>query len=347
MKFAKLALFAIASSIWLAPFGVFAQQACEAYRVKEGDTLRAIAKAAYGYDNYKAVWSENLREIGRNPNVISVGSVLRLPCLPNLQPKETAVQVDVGRPISFVTANGYLPYTDESLANQGLITHLITIAMERGAPSRPIEIIFIDDRPAQLEELLPRKAFDASFPWTRPPCDGERTLTPSEVHACQYLVYSNPFYEIVEGFFSRTGNGLETIIEFDGLKGATLCRPEGYSTAHLEENDLMPPGIELVQPKSVRACFDMLMTNEVDLVSLDTRAGEHVIMELNLSTQVSENPHLFSIQPIQVALHRDNPKAEALIEDLNRGLAVMLDSGEWAAIVREGLRGTLVSELVN
>ena len=41
-----------------------------------------------------------------------------------------------GNAISFVTANGYLPYTDESLGNRGLFTHLVATAMMRADPEQ-------------------------------------------------------------------------------------------------------------------------------------------------------------------------------------------------------------------
>ena len=347
MKFGLAATLLLACVMLASPDRAEAQQACETYRVKQGDTLQEIAKAAYGFDNHLTIWRENRREIGRNPNIVRVGAVLKLPCVPGQKIDQVAQFEPSGATISFVTANGYLPYTDESLVNRGLMTHLVATAMRRSSPETPVEVVFVNDWTAHLEALLPRQAFDASFPWTRPGCETQGTLTTMELYACQNFVYSDPFYEIVDGFFSRTGSGLETIISFEGLEGATICRPEGYSTGHLEENGLMPPAVELVQPASPHACFEMLMENDVDLVALDTRTGERVMQDLNLTFQVSENPHLFSIQPMQVALHRDNPKTDQLIKHLNAGIAQMLESGEWAAIVSEGLRGRIATGLVN
>jgi hypothetical protein len=246
-----------------------------------------------------------------------------------------------------VTANGYLPYTDESLNERGLMTNLVRTAMMRGAPEKPFDIVFVNDRAAHVEALLPRQAFDASFPWTRPGCETQGELTSMELYACQNFVYSEPFFEIVDGFFSRTGTGYENVIDFAAFEGATICRPEGHATGHLEQNGLMPPTIDLVQPATAHECFEQLMTNAVDLVALDTRTGERVMEDLNLTFQVSENPHLFSIEPLQVALHKDNALSDDLIADLNSGLAKMLESGEWASIVSDGLRDKTKMELVN
>ena len=341
MTAATLLLF---SSLMLAPQSADAQEACDVYRVKKGDYLHEIVKTAYGFDNMRAVWRENRREIGRNPNILRVGTVLRLPCLEGQTPENAADAVESdGAVVSFVTANGYLPYTDESLAERGVLTHLVRTAMQRATPTTPVEVVFVNDWSAHMEELLPRQAFDASFPWTRPGCETQGELTSVELYACQNYVYSAPFYEIVDGFFSRAGTGLDAVIEFAGFEGTTICRPEGYPTGHLEESGLMPPAITLVQPTTTHACFEMLMTGDVDLVALDTRTGERVMDDLGLRFEVTENPHLFSIQPLQVALHKSNPKSAGLIENLNRGLSIMLESGEWQSIVTEGLSQTTLA----
>ena len=350
MKYLIAASIAVTSSALVAPTTAQSQEACGTYRVQVGDSLADIAKRAYGFDNHVRIWRENRIEIGRNPNIIRVGSVLKLPCLDGTMAAEKVNSSSdglEGKVISFVTANGYLPYTDESLSERGLMTNLVRTAMMRGAPDQPFDIVFINDRAAHVESLLPRQAFDASFPWTRPGCETQGELTSMELYACQHFVYSEPFYEIVDGFFSRTGQGYENVIDFAAFEGTTICRPEGYATGHLEENGLMPPAIELVQPASTHECFEQLMSNSVDLVAMDTRAGERVMEDLGLTFQVTANPHLFSIQPMQVALHKDNVLTDDLIEDLNRGLAQMLESGEWASIVSLGLRDKTKMELVN
>lgn len=339
------AIFMFVSTLFLsAPSPAEAQEACEFYRVKRGDSLREISVRAYGNDNYRTIYRANAAEIGRNPNRISIGIVLKLPCLDGTLPDERK-RAPGTADFSFVTANGYLPYTDESLGNRGLFTHLVQNAMLRAAPDKRFEIVFVNDWSAHLETLLPRQAFDASFPWTRPGCETQGELTSVELYACQNYLYSEPFYEIVDGFFARTGSGYESVTDFGDLTGATICRPEGYPTGHLEEQNLMPPDIALVQPTTAYRCFEQLMAGRVDLVALDTRTGDHVMADMGLEFQVSDNPHLFSIQPLRVALHKDNPDSAELIQDLNTGLQIMLQTGEWGSIVTESLKKQ--ADLVN
>lgn len=330
----------------------FAQEACGTYKIKRGDSLRNIAKKAYGVEDYLRIYRENLNEIGRDPNIINVGVVLRLPCADGALPATTdeaeeapatdwAANPDVGNNpavVSFVAANDYKPYTDESLPGQGLITSLITHAMLRANPEQEVEIIFVNDRAAHLDALLPTLAFDASFPWSRPGCESQGTLTKTEGYACQYYNYSDPIYEIVEGFFTRNGSAYEGAVVNGDLSGAKVCRPEGYPTSHLELAGLMPPTINLVQPTGVTGCFEQLMTGSVDVVALDTRTGEQAMTELGLQNSVTSNPNLVTIVPMQVAVHKANPEGQNLIDTLNLGLQVMLVSGEWHDIIASGLR---------
>lgn len=298
---------------------VSAQTACERYRVQQGDTLRKIAERAYGTDDYRRIYRENRRTIGRNPNVISVGEVLRLPCPPG-QARPVAAEPAASAPLVLATADGYLPYTDESLPSGGLFTRLVETAMQRAAPDTPVKIVFVNDWDAHVELLLPRQAVDASFPW--PPCSD-----------CKDLVASDPFYEIVDGFFTKAGSPLGEVVALGGLDGTTICRPAGYPAEHLT-------GVEatLVHANGPHACFAQLDEGMVDVVAIDTRTGDRVIADLGLADRVAENPYLTEIAPLHVVVHRSHPKADEVIDTLNRGLQIMMDSGEWASIVSDGLR---------
>ena len=327
----------------LAPTGATAQDACEYYRIKRGDSLRDISMVVYGSrDNFRMIYDENRAEIGRNPNRIYPGTVLRIPCADGSFPKPDALADETsagtsGATTSFVTANGYLPYTDEGLRHRGFMTHLVNNAMLRAAPERNVEVIFVNDWSAHLDHLLPRQAFDASFPWTAPDCANEGNLNRSEQMACENFVYSNPFYEIVEGFFAKNGSGYEAAMSVSQFAGAKICRPEGYPTGHLLDLGLTPANFTLVQPATVHECFEELMFGRVDMVSLDTRSGERVMQDLGIRFDVTENPHVFSLQSLRVAAHKENPGTRELIETLNTGLEIMITSGEWNQIVTEGL----------
>ena len=300
-----------------------AQTACERYRVKEGDTLREISKRAYGTDNYRRIYRANRRTIGRNPNIISVGDVLDLPCLRGQERQVEATPKAQAGTLTLVTADGYLPYTDESLPSRGLFTELVETAMMRAAPEAKVEVLFVNDWGAHLEHLLPRNAFDASFPWT--PCGA--------VEGCEDLIYSDPFYEIVDGYFARADSGLSEVIATEGLAGTTICRPAGYPAEHLADVDAT-----IVHARGPHACFAQLDEGRVDLVAIDTRTGDRVIADLGLGERVVANPYLQTIAPLHVVAHTSNPRSAELLTTLNRGLQIMMESGEWASIVSNGLK---------
>ena len=349
MKHLVMAVFALGLMLTLVPSDAEGQSACEFYRVKKGDSLRDISKLAYGDDKYRRIWRANRAEVGRNPNVLTVGIVLKLPCLDGSMPVGDApprIAAPSGDAISFVTANGYLPYTDEGLSRRGLFTQLVETAVMRATPDTEFEVVFVNDWAAHRETLLPRQVFDASFPWPAPSCDGAAPRSPVDAYACEHFIYSDPFYEIVDGFVGRADSDLSLVAEPAGFAGKIICRPEGYPTGHLDQLGLMPPAVTLVQPVSARACFEHLMAGRVDLVSLDTRAAERVARDMQLINEVSENPYVYSIEPLRVALHKDNPKSASIVETLNTGLELMLQSGEWASIVSNGLK-TRPAELVN
>ncbi len=316
---------------------VQAQVACEPYQVKRGDTLRNIARAAYGEPVIDRLYRENRRAIGRNPNVLRVGVQLVLPCSAD-GTKSPGTAPSTAAAYSLVTANGLAPYSDEALLGRGLITHVVEKAFMRADPEAKTEILFVNDWAAHVESLLPRQAFDASFPWPKPGCETQGQLTSEELFACQNYVYSDPIYDSVEGFFALAGSGYEDAQSVDLLKGATICRADGMATGHLEMAQLMPPNATLVQPDSYADCFDKLALGEVDIVAIDTRAGELLAAKIGMDFTAIENPFLHMIEPLYAAVHKDNPKSAELIRTLNEGLAVMRETGEWNSLVSDGLR---------
>ncbi len=324
------------------PRGADAQAACEHYRVKPGDSLMQISRTVYGSEDYHRIYRANTAAIGGDPNLLEVGTVLRLPCLDNSLPERAPPPLfaeggNDTTSFGLITANGYPPYTDESLPGRGLITRLVETAILRAAPGQAYEVLFVNDWPAHLEALLPSLAFDASFPWPQPECEGRENLTPLEAYSCENYLYSEPLYEIVDGFFALRGSGYDITRHMIELRGAIICRPEGYSAGHLASADLMPPVTELFQPDSINDCFDALLLGQVDLVFLDTRSGERAIKTLGIGDKIVENPNISFIVPLRVAVHSKNPEGVALLETLNRGLREMLESGEWNHIVSEGL----------
>ena len=137
----------------------FAQEACTAYTVKDGDTLGSIAQAAYGTGDYQNIFNANREVIGDNPAGLSSGTVLNLPCedgsiagdataaqiieeqnkIAASKPKSNAYEP----PVKFLAGGNYAPFSDEALEGGGFLVRLAQTAMHRGGNTR--DYVYIDD----------------------------------------------------------------------------------------------------------------------------------------------------------------------------------------------------------
>ncbi len=408
----------------LAPMAASAQDACSFYKIQPGDSLREIARTAYGVPNFRPVWDANRSLIGDNPNLIVAGTTLSLPCsdgtLPGTATAESRAAAEAQRALAkaeaeakaaaklaadaeakaeaeaaararaeaeakaaiaeaarakaeaaskaaeiaaanqaaedakkaaktanvsvanlprmtFVTGNDFAPYADENLPGGGLFTQLVETAVRRAAPELEYKITFINDWGAHVEDLLPANIFDAGFPWAKPDCGVRSTLSESDLFRCDNFVFSVPFYEVVNGFYSKPGSGYDAAYEYAQFKGARVCRPEALSMTPLAAVGLKEPLIELTRPESNEDCFRALEEGSVDIVSLGSKMAWDAIEVMGLQDSVVENPNLAHIDTLNVMIHKSNPNVKEYMTMLNAGLQIMRDSGEWYHIVSTGL----------
>lgn len=343
-----------------------AQEACSSYTVVAGDNLRYIARAAYGdADLYRLIYDANVEKIGEKADLIEIGVTLELPCDPKSETAaatadapsaadpapETVTPVaatvetaapeaqpatPAEKPIAMVTGNGYAPFTDETLPGGGMMTQLVEMATFRADPGIAYNISFINDWQAHIDALLPSGAYDLSFPWIRPNCEAGM-LSPGDQARCTDFAFSAPFYEIVDGFFAARDSGLLEVTSATGFNGKRICRPEGYTTGVLDAAGLTAPAITLVRAEDAEDCFRALAAGEVDLVSVDAEVGDAAVAKLGLISTVGTNPHLSTIVSLHVIAHKSNPKAVAMLGQLDAGLIEMYQSGEWYEIVSTAL----------
>ncbi len=351
------------TALLLCGTAALAQDACTTYKVRAGDNLRYIARAAYGdADLYRVIYDANVAVIGQKADLIEIGTELVLPCDPNApaaepvvqptvepatevvteaaatpEPAETASAVLPAKPIGFVTGNGYAPFADETLPGGGMMTQLVEMAVFRADPGIPYNLTFINDWQAHLDALLPSGAYDLSFPWIRPNCEAPETLSPGDQMRCNDFVFSGPFYEIVDGFFAMRDSGLGSVTKYADFEGKRICRPEGFTTGVLEAAGLTAATVTLTRPVEATDCFRALASGEVDLVSIDAEVGDSALAELGLTAQVEQNPHLMTLLSLHVIAHKSNQRAVDMIGQLDAGLIEMYESGEWYEIVSTAL----------
>jgi polar amino acid transport system substrate-binding protein len=239
--------------------------------------------------------------------------------------------------IRFVTGNGYAPFADETLPGGGMFTQLVEMAVFRADPAIAYNLTFISDWQAHIDALLPSQAYDLSFPWVKPDCEGAEMLSAGDQSRCDNFVFSAPFYEIVDGFFAPSDSELVSAISYDAFRGKRICRPEGYTTGVLDAVGLTVPTVTLLRPIEVVDCFEALADGKADLVSIDAEVGDAAIAEIGLVGKFAQNPHLMTLQSLHVIAHKSNPAAVDMIKLLDAGLIEMYESGEWYDIVSTAL----------
>ncbi|NOD94575.1 transporter substrate-binding domain-containing protein [Ruegeria sp. HKCCD4884] len=242
------------------------------------------------------------------------------------------------RQLLLITGGNYAPFTDEALPNRGLYTNLVETAMLRAAPEQSYKIQFVNDWSSHLDLLMPTLAFDGTFPWSRPNCEEPEALSESDRSRCETYNFSNPFYEVVDTFFAFEGSGYEEALSYADFAGTTICRPEGWSTSHMDAVSLYEPIITLLRPVSPDDCFHAVIEGRADIVAIEAHLAVEAIQRLGYEHRIIENPNLAAIKSLNVMTHKDNPDGEAILETLNQGLAIMQQSGEWRDIVSTALR---------
>lgn len=320
------------------------------YTVKPGDTLSKLVASVYGEaSDYTFIYRANSREIGANPGSIAIGQVLFIPCLDTALAQSDADQnaisdqsVTAGIPaptnsneIRVLTATGWAPYMDEEQAQGGMLTELINLALANAAGTPDYKIDFINDDGAHLNPLLVDHAYDISIGWSQPNCVSQEKLADESLFRCNNLLFSDPLYEEVLGYYSLVE--LPLITEHQGLIGKRICRTAAYTLAPLEEFGLSEPEIEIVRAPTSEACMDFVLDSRADvaLVASDVASGR--LTELGMQDAVHLHEALTYVDVLHAVTAKTNPRAEEILAFVNDGLEEIKTSGLWFQTVRRHL----------
>jgi polar amino acid transport system substrate-binding protein len=336
-----------------------AAQSCGGtYTVKRGDTLSQIADANYkDARKWSAIYGNNLKKIGDNPNAINVGQKLNLSCIGGLPigledaviATSTTAEIitDVTkaevkdelpilkdnerRTIRLLTADDYAPFTDRKFENGGLFNDIVNVAIKSGAAADNYKIYWVNDWAVHLDTLLTDKVMDMGYPWYQADC----AATPDE-YRCKNFLFADPMFEVLILLFTDKKRPFVFNSDAD-IIGKKLCRPAGYFFHDLEKNGrnwLRDGKVELIQPVSVEDCFDMLQSGEVDAVAMNEFTGRTAIKTLDLADKVdvvASRP--LSIEGLHVIVHKSHPQAEELIDVINTGFKNIKASGEYQKVI--------------
>lgn len=345
---------ALAALLVTMPGLAAAQEACTTYTVQDGDTLGTIALAAYGSYDYQMIFNANRDALATNPNNLTAGLQLILPCEDGRLSPDTelasVIQQETERqetsrvrnntyepPLKFVSSNNWMPFTDESLTGGGIFVRMAATAMQRGGNDRGYEVSYVDDWMSHIDILLPSGAFDVSIAWESPDCSKLDLLGEFSVRMCTEFDFSLPIYETAYAFNTLDDSEYANAREFSDYAGAVICRPEAWPISDLEVQGLVEPLVTYVHPKAPLDCAEMLLNGEADLYSIEAETASSNFSELGATDRVSPNPALATFITYHFLTSKSNPRGRVYIAMLNRGITEMRESGEWYDIVATGL----------
>jgi polar amino acid transport system substrate-binding protein len=341
------------------------------YAVKEGESLADIAARVYGNSSqWTLIFYANQDRMGANASLLVPGLSIRIPCLGGQQsagPAPVAVSPaaqtpaagapgagamelsSVVRRIEFLTADGSPPFTDRSLPSGGMITQIVSTAMdlvkEQSQGSFAYNVSWVNDWAAHLNPLLITRAFDAGFPWLKPDCSRPAELSQDAKYRCQKFFFSDPLYEVFTVLFVKSNSPL-TFAKDDEIIGKTLCQPIGASTYDLDKggrNWVKDNKVLLLRPQTIEECFRLLDSGSVNAAVASDLTGKAVTAALGLGDKVKALPRPVGIGTLHLIVPKTHPHASTVLYYINTSIAKLRESGDYDKIVDSHLSRFWVS----
>jgi polar amino acid transport system substrate-binding protein len=350
---------ALATALCCRETAVNAQTCGTDYVVKQDESLADIAARVYGNaSQWTLIFYANQDRMGANASMLVPGLSIRIPCLGGQQPATTSTAPGPAQPaqtpaaapgsielssvvrrIEFLTADGYTPFTDRSLPNGGMITHIVSASMDlikdEAAGSFSYNISWVNDWAAHLNPLLITRAFDVGFPWLKPDCDHPADLSQDAKYRCQKFFFSEPLYEIFTVLFVKSNSPI-TFAKDDEVIGKTLCQPAGYSTYELDKggrNWVKDNKIVLLRPQTVEECFRLLDSGSANAVVTADLTGKAVTTALGMSDRIKALQRPVAIGTLHLIVPKTHPHASTVLYYINTATAKLRESGEYDKIV--------------
>lgn len=228
-----------------------------------------------------------------------------------------------------LTSNGFAPVSGRALPDGGLAAVLIRAALLALDPGHAVRPVFVNDRPAHLESLLPMGMFHLGSPWPAPACPASPGARVSE-RLCRDFLFSRPIFEIDVAVVTRADGPLAGAVRLADAAGRVICRPSDMPPVDLEASGVR---LAIVEAEDPATCFGLLGQGAVDLVSLPAAQLPRGGPAAGLVAVAA----LASRVPVHAIAWRDAPGAAAQIARLDRGLAQLQASGQWFTLVSDYL----------
>jgi polar amino acid transport system substrate-binding protein len=331
------------------------------YIIQNRDTLADIAARVYGRaSDWSILLYANQDRLGTNASLMVPGLAIRIPCVGEAQkplpdvattpaqdsgpaPQSSFIVSSTLNKIEFLTADGFAPFTGRLLANGGMITQLLSRAMDHVKQEAKGKfdygVSWVNDWASHLNPLLVSRAFDAGFPWVKPDCSNLANLDADGRYRCQKFFFSQPLYETLTHLFVDQNSKVNWDDEQKYL-GRNFCRPAGYTTYEFDQdgrNWLKDSKILLMRPPSVEECFRLLEAGSADAVVVPDLVGQGAISAMGLAKNIRMIEKPFAIHTLHVIVPKSHPHARTILYYINASLSQLRETGEFDTIVEEHL----------
>ena len=281
----------------------------QTYIVQPGDSLSKIARQFYNdTTQWLPLLNANRALVRERGSLIYPGTELKIPDLGGEGFEGSIFQEASvnGLPVlPIVTGNDYPPFTDENLPEGGMFTEIVKVAAAKAGFSPEIEFLRWD----YGLKATKKATFMASFPWFK---NAERE---------ESLWYSRPVYDVLIMAFFAKGAPVE-YENIDSLNGLRFCRPEGYFLDDVKAK-IDEGVIALVAPKTPADCFNMLLSGEVDVVSVNEITGNGTIREMGIGDKVEPAAKPVSIRALHVVFPKFHQRGRSISAKFDQALEEM------------------------
>lgn len=235
--------------------------------------------------------------------------------------------------IRMISAGDSAPYAGDTLPDGGMITELLSRALRSADAPEGFGVTFVANGRAHVEDLLADGAFDVGFPWYKPDCARPDRLSAEEQAACRDFEFSAPMVEVRFGYYVRRDSPLALVEAHDGLRGMRLCLPQGQFVSDPHHEGLIGPQVALEAGATAQDCFRKLAEGVVDAVQMVKPDAAGTLRAMGLADAVAEIEAIEIKRTLHAVVARSNPRGQAQLALINRGLRDLMESGAWFEIV--------------
>lgn len=224
--------------------------------------------------------------------------------------------------LRLVTGDDYAPFTGKALPAGGMLTQVV----QRALAKRQIASS-LDWRPWNRGYMKTLQGeYDATFPYVRSP-----------QREAEYL-YSTPLFVAEQHLFSRASEPFE-IDKPASMQGKRLCYPLGWHPPKIIQDLLEQNLLTRHSPTGLKECAHLLLLGRDDFFVADKRLGEAALRSTGAPlSQFRSSTSALSSSALHLIVPRTHPRAAAIIEQFNQGLAALQASGEYQRLIEGHLQ---------